>query len=92
MSYTTNWVKYWETLDMKSYTIELRCDDDTPEKDEIILSAAKVAAKHLFTMACLIAGKRKPQISLRTSDMFVAESEISLAEDIPDDEASNEAA
>jgi hypothetical protein len=81
---------------MKSYTIELRCDDDTAEKDEIILTAAKVAAKHLFTMACLIAGKRKPQISLRTSDMFVAESEISLAEDITPEvtngEASNEAA
>jgi hypothetical protein len=75
---------------MKSYTIELRCDDDTPEKDDIILTAAKVAAKHLFTMACLIAGKRKPQISLRTSDMFVAESEISLAEGITPEVTSGE--
>jgi hypothetical protein len=41
-------------------------------------------------MACLIAGKRKPQISLRTSDMFVAESEISLAEGITPEVTSGE--
>jgi hypothetical protein len=70
---------------MKSLIIELRYDDnENPEIDGIIMPAAKIAAKHLFTVACLIAGKRRPQIALRTSDMFVAEEEISLAEDIPE--------
>lgn len=69
-------------MTLKTFTIELRVDYDSPEKEQIILDAAKVAAKHLYTTAVLIADKRKPDIALSTSDLFVGASEISLADDL----------
>ena len=69
---------------MKTFTIELRVDfeEKSAEKDEIMLNAAKVAAKHLYTAALLISGKRKPDIALHNSDMFAGSEEINLAEDL----------
>lgn len=67
---------------MRTIIIELRVDNEKPEADDILIDAAKMAAKHLFTSACLISGKRKPQITLQSGDMFVAAEEINLADDI----------
>ena len=69
---------------MKTFTIELRVDfeEKSEEKDAIMLEAAKAAAKHLYTTALLISGKRKPDIGMHTSDMFAGSEEISLAEDL----------
>jgi hypothetical protein len=69
-------------MTLRTFTIELRTDHNDSAKDEIILEAAKAAAKHMFTTATLIMDQRKPQIALQTGDMFVAQEEINLAEDI----------
>lgn len=70
-------------MTLKTFTIELRVDFDDKEKEQLILQSARMAAKHLFTTASLVADKRKPQIALSTSDMFEGAEQISLAEDIP---------
>jgi hypothetical protein len=81
--YTYRTMKDLEKASMQSLIIELRYDNnDNPEIDAVAVPAAKSVAKHLYTIMSLVAGKRKPQISLRMSDMFVTEEEISLAEDI----------
>lgn len=69
---------------MRSVTIELRFDADEEDKHAAVLDAAKMAARHLFTQAVLISTKRKPQIAMFTSDMFVGKEEIEQAEIIGD--------
>ena len=71
---------------MRTITVELRFDDDTKEKVAVIEKAAKSAAKHLFTTALLVSGKRKPDIAVFGSDFFVEREEISLAEDLSSDD------
>lgn len=66
---------------MKTFTIELRVDHDTTEKDEIIRKAAMKAAKALYTTAMMITDKRKPQISLESSDFIAGTEEINLMEE-----------
>lgn len=67
---------------MKTWTIELRADFDTPEKDKIIEDAMKMAAKHVFTTALLIKDKRDPQVVLSGGDFFTPTEEIMLADDL----------
>lgn len=67
---------------MRTFTIELRVDDADPEKVELVKQAARVAAKHLFTTALLLADGRKPQIALNSGDLFETDKEISLADDL----------
>lgn len=67
---------------MKTIKIELRYDPETDEKGDIVVRAAKMAAKHLWTQALLLGDKRKPQIALYGSDFFTGDEEISLADDI----------
>lgn len=66
---------------MKTITIEFRIDEGDEEAANIIEKAAKAAAKHLFTKAQLVAGKRKPQIALYTGDNFSSTEEIMLTDD-----------
>lgn len=71
---------------MRTFIIELRVDDSEPERVKHVETAAKVAAKHLFTTALLLAPDdkphRKPQIMLTAGDTLVSEQEISLADDL----------
>ena len=67
---------------MRKFVLDLRIDDSNPEAVEIMQKAMMMAAKHVFTTAALIAGKRKPMVKLFTGDMFVNEEEINLADDI----------
>jgi hypothetical protein len=72
-------------MTLKTWTIELRADLP-PAKQELILTSMRMAAKHVFTTALLLAEKRKPLIALSTSDMIEGAEEISLADDMPVDE------
>ncbi len=72
---------------MRTYTIELRVDYADKAKFEIIKTAAKMAAKHIYSTAVLIQDKGKPEIALSSGDFFSAEEEIMLADDIPTDAA-----
>lgn len=65
---------------MKTYTIELRVDEGDVGNDGIIETAAKEAAKHLYTTA-LLCCRRKPQIALFSGDNFASTEEIMLAEE-----------
>ena len=68
-----------------TFTIELRVSFKDPEKEQIMREAAKVAAKHLYSTALLIADDdRQPQIMLQGGDFFTPTEEINLAEDIPE--------
>ena len=71
---------------MRTITIELRVDYSDRSKDEVIIAAAKMAAKHIYTSALLISDKRKPTIALHSGDFFSGTEEISLADDIPQDD------
>lgn len=75
---------------MRTLKIELRYHPSNDTNDNIVQKAAKMAAKHLWTQALLIGEKRKPTIALYGSDFFSREEEISLADDIPQDEQSPE--
>jgi hypothetical protein len=70
---------------MFTFTIELRVPFDDQERLDITQSAMKVAAKHVFTTATLIADSgRQPQIALHGGDYFTPTEEIMLADDIDD--------
>lgn len=69
-------------LTMRSFKIELRVDDLDPEKVQLVETAARIAAKHLFTTALLLSEARKPQITLQSGDMFEGEKDINLADDL----------
>jgi hypothetical protein len=69
-------------MSMRTYMIELRVDFEDKEKEEIMLTACKAAAKHVFTTAVLIADKRKPQIALQSGDHFAPAEDIMLADDL----------
>lgn len=67
---------------MLTIKIELRCDDSDPEKVKLITEAGRMAAKHFYTTALLLADKRKPQIAMQVGDLFETDKEINLADDI----------
>jgi hypothetical protein len=71
-----------EITNMRTITIELRIDDDNEEKVQLIEEAAKQAAKHLWAQALLIAGKRKPDLAVRSEDMFAGSREIELLDEV----------
>lgn len=71
---------------MHVVTIELRVDDTEKDRVEIVNKAARQAAKHLFTTASLIAGRRAPQIMLTVGDNFTDAQEIMLEDDMPQGE------
>lgn len=66
---------------LKCWTIDLKVDFDDKAKEEIMLKAARQAAKHLLTTAQLIADKRKPDIAIHSDDMFEGREKIELFED-----------
>lgn len=68
-------------MTLRTWTIELRVDFDGKDKEAIMLSCARSAAKNLLTTARLIADKRQPDIALMTSDMIEGADQISIFED-----------
>lgn len=69
---------------MPHITISIKMDDDgDQEKYEAAKTAAMMAAKHMLTVCALIAGKRKPMVTLQIGDLFHGQEEIELADDIP---------
>lgn len=71
-------------MSLRTYTIELRVDFDSKDKEEIMLASARQSAKQLFTTASLIADNRKPDIALTCGDLFEGSKEISLIDDAGD--------
>ena len=77
---------------MFNLKIELRCDPRNDEEVALIKKAAMMGAKHLQTVVLLMGHDRTPQISMFGGDFFTAEEEISMADDIPQDEETTDAA
>jgi hypothetical protein len=67
---------------MMEVNITLRVDYSDKQKDEIMVQAAKMAARHLLAQAALISEKRKPQIAVTCGDMFCAPEEIEILDDL----------
>jgi hypothetical protein len=63
---------------LKNWTIDLRVDFDSPEKNEIMIKAVRACAHELYTTAQLIADKRKPDIAIHSDDMFEGRGDIEL--------------
>lgn len=59
-----------------SFDIEAR-----KSKEEAMLGAARMAAKHIYSTAALLSDSRKPDIKLFTDDMIEGKEEINLAPD-----------
>lgn len=70
---------------MRTYTIELRVDFDTLEresKEKAMENVVRTHARAIKTAALLLSDKRKPQIMLTSGDMMEADKEIDLAEEM----------
>lgn len=68
-------------MTLKTWSIEVKVDFDTPEREGIMLKAVRAAAKQLLTTALLIADKRKPDIAVQSDDMFMGREQVELLEE-----------
>lgn len=66
---------------LKVWTIEIRVDFDSKEKQEIMLKDVMMHAKALISTANLIADKRKPDIAVHSDDMFAGREAVMVVED-----------
>jgi hypothetical protein len=65
-------------MTLKNWIIDLRCDFDTKEQEELMLTAVRTSAKELLTTARLLADKRKPDIAIHNEDMHEGRDKIDL--------------
>jgi hypothetical protein len=63
---------------LKNWIIDLRCDFESKEQEEIMLNEVRVAAKTLLTTARLLADKRKPDIAIHNDDMYEGRDAVDL--------------
>ncbi|MGE0677815.1 hypothetical protein [Pseudolabrys sp.] len=66
---------------MLQVTIQMRVDFDAEkreDKNQLVIAAARTAAKTLIANVALLADKRKPQVSLQVGDMFTADESIEI--------------
>lgn len=68
-------------MTLKVWTIEIRVDFDTKEKQEIMLKDVLMHAKALISTANLIADKRKPDIAVHSDDMFIGREQVEMMAD-----------
>lgn len=66
---------------MRTYTLELVIDFDTEEQYAVIKEQMTVKAREILAISMLIAGKRKPQIALHSTDFFHGNEDIELVGD-----------
>lgn len=66
---------------LKVWTIEIRVDFDSKEKESIMLQDVLLHAKALISTANLLADKRKPDIAVHSDDMFVGREEVMMVEE-----------
>lgn len=62
----------------RTYTVELRTDFDDPEKDKIVLEAAREMARTLLATASLLQDRRAPRIGFQCGDMFLGNEDIDI--------------
>jgi hypothetical protein len=65
-------------MTLKNWIIDLHCDFETKEQEEIMLNEVRAAAKMLLTQARLLADKRKPDIAIHNDDMYEGRDQIDL--------------
>lgn len=63
---------------LMTWTIEIRADYDSKEKELLLLKDIKQHVKEINATALLLADKRQPQVAFSTSDMFVGAEKIDL--------------
>lgn len=67
----------------RQFTMELRVDYADVEKNEVMQTALKAAARHVFATAVLLADNNvKPQISVYSDDFFSGHEEIKMLDDV----------
>jgi hypothetical protein len=65
-------------MTLRTWTIEIRADFDTKDKEILLLNDIKQHVKEINGTALLLADKRQPQVSFSTSDMFAGSEQIAL--------------
>lgn len=65
-------------FEMRTITIELRVDFQEDAKYDIVLEAARAAARELLTVSLMLKDKREPQISMQTGDMFIRNKDLEI--------------
>lgn len=63
---------------MRTYVIELRADFVEEDKHDILLEAAREAARVMLATAMLLKDKRDPQVTLQTGDMFESNKDLEI--------------
>lgn len=66
----------------RQFTMELRVDYADAEKNEVMKTALKAAARHVYATAVLLADNGvKPQIAVHSDDFFSGHEEIKMLDD-----------
>jgi hypothetical protein len=65
-------------MSLMTWTIEIRADFDTKDKEKLLLNDIKQHVKEINATVMLLADSRKPQVSFSTSDMFAGSEQIAL--------------
>jgi hypothetical protein len=66
----------------RQYTIDLRVDFSDPNKNDDLRKAVARAARHVWTVAKLIADGQEPQIAAYSDDHFSGHEDISILDDV----------
>ena len=61
-----------------TFTLELRMDVADEEQLRLMHRVLKTAAQGLFAQAVMLAGKKAPQIALKSENSFMGQTEIEL--------------
>jgi hypothetical protein len=67
-------------MGLKKYIIEIAVDYTEEGKHEIIVNAARDAARTLLTTAMMMQEKRAPKVVLQSSDYFMGNEDLLLDE------------
>ena len=67
-------------MGLKKYIIEIAVDYTEEGKHEIIVAAARDAARTLLTTAMTMKEKRAPKVILQSSDFFMGNDDLSIDE------------
>jgi hypothetical protein len=62
------------------FSIDIKVDIEAgdEERAQVMLDATKIAARELFAQMTLLAGKRPPEVAIRTNDSMHGTAEVEL--------------
>jgi hypothetical protein len=69
------------SMTQQTFTVEVKVDFEDKEHADVVHQAARDAARTLLAVSMMLPTKRKPKITLRTSDHFNGVTELNIDEE-----------